>query len=143
MGSGFAAFFLKDQGRIFMLHRKAVRWFVALVLVSCGAVFGLPDLGRAQLGGPAGTGNPSRVVWDPASLAPPPGAVATRDLPLVDEGPQGGAGAHFQIGPGPSQDLGRAGGRCPLADPGPGRVERDPDGGQGQGPAEFLDQVGG
>ena len=73
-----------------MFRRKAVRWFLALVLVSCGAVFGLPDLGRAQFGGPAGTGKPSPVPWDPMSFAPPPDAVASRDLPLVDEGPGGG-----------------------------------------------------
>ena len=73
-----------------MFRRKAVRWLLALVVVVCGAVFGLPDLGRAQFGGPAGTGKPSPVPWDPMSFAPPPDAVASRDLPLVDEGPGGG-----------------------------------------------------
>jgi YD repeat-containing protein len=70
-----------------MFRLKVVRWFLALVLVACGAVFGLPDLGRAQSGGPAGTGKPSPLPWDPLSLAPPANAVASRDLPLVDEGP--------------------------------------------------------
>jgi YD repeat-containing protein len=73
-----------------MFRRTVVRWSLALALVSCGAVFGLPDLGRAQSGGPAGTGKPSPVPWDPASLSPPANAVATRDLQLVDEGPGGG-----------------------------------------------------
>ena len=72
------------------MHRRAVRWFLAVSLVSCGVVLGLPRLGLAQLGGPGGNGKPSPKPWDPATLAPPPDAVATRDLPLVDDGPGGG-----------------------------------------------------
>jgi YD repeat-containing protein len=76
-----------DQGAFHMLHRKAVRGLVALVLVACGAVFGLPELVRAQLGDPARKGVLAPLPWDPASLAPPQDATPTRDLPLVDEGP--------------------------------------------------------
>ena len=72
------------------MHRRFVRWFLAFVLALCGVVFGLPLLAGAQLGGPAGNGKPSPKPWDPATLAPPPDAVATRDLPLVDDGPGGG-----------------------------------------------------
>ena len=68
-----------------MFRRSVVRWFVSFVLLVSGGVFGLPRLGLTQQD-PARRGSIVPKPWGPETLAPPGDAVASRDLPLVDEG---------------------------------------------------------
>jgi hypothetical protein len=109
------------------MRRRVLRWFVSFVLVGVGVVFGLPRLGQSQdvsrLGGAI-----SPRPWDPAWLAPPADAVATRDLPLVEEGQEGQPGV---VGAGSD---GGFTSRTPDFDSGPGAERRVQVGSEGLKP---------